>query len=37
VGYSLLTAMSYEWIDEIISAWATDFRPTVYREGLVGK
>jgi len=24
--------MSYEWIDEIISAWATDFRLTVYRE-----
>jgi hypothetical protein len=24
--------MSYEWIDEIISAWAADFRLTVYRE-----
>jgi len=24
--------MSYERIDEIISAWATDFRLTVYRE-----
>jgi len=24
--------MSYEWIDQIISAWATDFRLTVYRE-----
>ena len=29
---SLLTVMSFEWIDEIITAWATDFRLTVYRE-----
>jgi hypothetical protein len=24
--------MSYDWIDQIISAWATDFSLTVYRE-----
>jgi len=29
---SLLTVMSFEWIDEIITAWAKDFRLTVYRE-----
>ena len=32
MGDSRITVMSYESIDKIISAWATDFALTVYHE-----